>query len=148
MDNSRNGGRSLIRNLVAPLVAYSSSGSPCWNSDSDETLSRLPQHLVSSTLDLRIACRQVAVARQYRLYVVFEFCFKLRKLWRAPFRLKTGTRYFQVLKDEIIQDESPWWYTFVHSGSVAMCGVNKDDSEKANIYWIIQNEEKHANGAR
>ena len=87
----------------------------------DETVNRIAQYRVFSTIDLKSAYHQVPLQDKDRLYTAFEANRRLYQFCRVPFGVRNGVAAFQKIIDDFIWDES-LSDTFAYLDDITICG--------------------------
>ena len=115
----------------------------------DDTVNKIAQYRVFSTIDLKSAYHQVAISDQDKPYTAFEADGKLYQFTRIPFGVTNGVACFQRIMDSIIKEEGLVG-TFAYLDDVTVCGMTQEDHdynlnrfiEAAKKRNVVYNEEK------
>lgn len=115
----------------------------------DETVNKIAQYRVFSTIDLRSAYHQVALRDQDKPYTAFEACGRLYQFTRIPFGVTNGVACFQRIMDTLIKEEGLDG-TFAYLDDVTICGMTREEHDTnlakflqaAKKRNIVYNEEK------
>ena len=73
--------------------------------DSDDTVNKIAQYRVFSSIDLRSAYHQLPINEGDKPYTAFESCGSRYQFTRVPFGVTNGVACFQRVMDLFIQDE-------------------------------------------
>ena len=87
----------------------------------DETVNKIAQYRVFSTIDLKSADHQVPIKRSERRYTAFEANTSLYQFCRVPFGVTNGVAAFQRTMDTFISNES-LNDTFAYLDDITICG--------------------------
>ena len=87
----------------------------------DETVNKIAQYSVYSTIDLRSAYHQVPIKPEDKPYTAFEAAGGLYQFTRIPFGVTNGVACFQRKMDELISEEELKG-TFAYLDNVTICG--------------------------
>ena len=87
----------------------------------DETVNKIAQYRVFSTIDLKSAYHQVPIKQSERQYTAFEANMSLYQFCRVPFGVTNGVAAFQRTMDAFISDES-LEDTFAYLDDITICG--------------------------
>ena len=94
----------------------------------DETVNKIAQYRVFSTIDLRSAYHQVAIKDQDKPYTAFEACGKLYQFTRVPFGVTNGVACFQRIMDSLIKEEGLVG-TYAYLDDVTVCGMTQEEHD-------------------
>jgi RNase H-like domain found in reverse transcriptase/Integrase core domain/Reverse transcriptase (RNA-dependent DNA polymerase)/Aspartyl protease len=115
----------------------------------DETVNKIAQYRVYSSIDMRSAYHQIPIKDEDKLYTAFESCGSLYQFTRIPFGVTNGVACFQRIMDSFINDEN-LNATFAYLDNVTICGMDTEEHDRnlkqfleaADKYNITYNEDK------
>ena len=90
----------------------------------DETINKIAQYKVFSTIDLKSAYHQVPIRDEEKKYTAFEANQRLYQFRRVPFGVTNGAAAFQRSMDNFISEES-LEDTFAYLHKIKICGHNQ-----------------------
>ena len=94
----------------------------------DETVNKIAQYRVFSTIDLRSAYHQVAIKDTDKPYTAFEAGGKLYHFARIPFGVTNGVACFQRIMDSLIKEEGLVG-TYAYLDDVTICGMTQQEHD-------------------
>ncbi|XP_027225401.2 uncharacterized protein K02A2.6 [Penaeus vannamei] len=94
----------------------------------DETVNKMAQYRIFSTIDLRSAYHQVAIKDTDKLYTAFEAGGKLYQFARIPFGVTNGVACFQRIMDSLIKEEGLVG-TYAYLDNVTICGMTQQEHD-------------------
>lgn len=94
----------------------------------DETVNKIAQYRVFSTIDLRSAYHQVAIKDIDKPYTAFEAGGKLYHFVRIPFGVTNGVACFQRIMDSLIKEEGLVG-TYAYLDDVTICGMTQQEHD-------------------
>ena len=109
------------------VIDYSQTINKCTQLDAyplpriDETVRKIAQYRVFSTIDLKSAYHQVPIKWSERQYTAFEANMSLYQFCRVPFAVTNGVAAFQRTMDTFISNES-LNDTFAYLDDITICG--------------------------
>ena len=95
----------------------------------DETVNKIAQYRVFSTIDLKSAYHQVPIKEDEKKYTAFEANQGLYQFTRVPFGVTNGVAAFQRTMDNFIAEES-LKDTFAYLDNVTICGHDQAHHDK------------------
>lgn len=95
----------------------------------EDIIAKISTNTVFSTIDFQSAYRQVPILQSEKQYTAFEACGKLYHFLHVPFGVKNGVACFQIVIDEIIEDEG-LTSTFPYLDDVTICGENEEEHDR------------------
>ena len=95
----------------------------------DETVNRIAQYRVFSTIDLKSTYHQVSLQNKDKPYTAFEANRRLYQFYRIPFGVCNGVAAFQKIMDDFIRDEE-LSDTFAYLDDIAICGHDQAHHDK------------------
>ena len=101
----------------------------------DDTVNKIAQYRVFSTIDLRSAYHQVPIKEEDKLYTAFESAGGLYQFTRVPFGVTNGVACFQRVMDSFIKGEG-LKDTFAYLDDVTICGSNQTNHD-ANLKQFL-----------
>ncbi|PIK39574.1 hypothetical protein BSL78_23581 [Apostichopus japonicus] len=115
----------------------------------DETVDKIAQYQVFSTIDLRSAYHQVPLKEDDKSYTAFESDGSLYQFTRVPFGVTNGVPCFQRIMDSFIEEEK-LTDTFAYLDDITICGRDQKEHdhnlqrflEAAKRKNIVYNENK------
>jgi transposase InsO family protein len=115
----------------------------------DDTVNKIAQYRVFSTIDLRSAYHQVPIRQEDKPYTAFESSGSLYQFTRIPFGVTNGVACFQRIMDSFISEEKLAG-TFAYLDNVTICGMTQQEHdtnlrrflEAAKVKQIEYNEDK------
>ena len=115
----------------------------------DETVNKIAQYRVFSTIDLKSAYHQVPIRQQDKKYTAFEANNHLYQFCRIPFGVTNGVAAFQRIMNDFIANEG-LNDTFAYLDDVTICGrdqIHHDENLKrfldaAKRKNLVYNEQK------
>ena len=102
----------------------------------DDTVNKIAQYRVFSTIDLRSAYHQVPIKDQDKPYTAFEACGRLYQFTRIPFGVTNGVACFQRIMDTLIKEEELDG-TYAYLDDVTICGMTQEEHD-ANLAKFLQ----------
>ncbi len=87
----------------------------------DDTVTKIAQYKVFSTIDLKSAYHQVPIREEEKKYTAFEANQRLYQFRRVPFGVTNGAAAFQRTMDNFISEES-LEDTFAYLDNITICG--------------------------
>ena len=90
----------------------------------DDTINKIAQYKVFSTIDLKSAYHQVPIRNEEKKYTAFEANQRLYQFRRVPFGVTNGAAAFQRSMDNFISEES-LEDTFAYLDNVTICGYDQ-----------------------
>ncbi|CAI6371236.1 unnamed protein product [Macrosiphum euphorbiae] len=115
----------------------------------DELVSKVAQHTIYSTIDLRSAYYQIPIHEDERQYTAFEAGGRLYQFRKIPFGVTNGVACFQRVIDTIISQENLDG-VYAYLDDITICGNNQTEHD-LNLnkfltiikkYGLILNEDK------
>nr|XP_027217256.1 uncharacterized protein LOC113809744 [Penaeus vannamei] len=94
----------------------------------DETVNKIAQYRVFSTIDLRSAYHQVAIKDTDKLYTALEAGGKLYQFARIPFGVTNGVACFQRIMDSLIKEEGLVG-TYAYLDDATICGMTQQEHD-------------------
>ena len=94
----------------------------------DDTVNKIAQYRVFSTIDLRSAYHQVAIKDTDKPYTAFEADGKLYQFTRIPFGVTNGVASFQRIMDSLIKEEGLVG-TYAYLDDVTICGMTQQEHD-------------------
>ena len=115
----------------------------------DDTVNKIAQYRVFSTIDLRSAYYQLSIKDKDKPYTAFESSGSLYQFTRVPFGVTNGVACFQRIMDTFIKEEN-LDATFAYLDNVTICGMTTEEHdlnlkrflEAAERKNIVYNENK------
>ena len=95
----------------------------------DETVNRIAQYRVFSTIDLKSAYHQVPLQDKDKCFTAFEANRRLYQFRRIPFWVRNGVAAFQKIMDDFITNES-LSDTFAYLDDITICGHDQAHHDK------------------
>ena len=95
----------------------------------EETVNKISQYRVFSTIDLKSAYHQVPIREHEKKYTAFEANKCLYQFCRIPFGVTNGVAAFQRIMNSFIADEG-LSDTFAYLDDVTICGKNQTEHDK------------------
>ena len=92
----------------------------------DETVNKIAQYRIFSTIDLKSAYHQVPIKPQDKIYTAFQAGSGLYQFTRIPFGVTNGVACFQRIMDTFIKEEN-LTDTFAYLDDVTVCGMTEED---------------------
>jgi len=90
----------------------------------EETVNKIAQYRVFSTIDLKSAYHQVSIREQDKKYTAFEANNRLYQFCRIPFGVTNGVAAFQRIMNDFITEEG-LQDTFAYLDDVTICGKDQ-----------------------
>ena len=115
----------------------------------DDTVNKIAQYRVFSTIDLRSAYHQVPIRKEDKVYTAFKSDGSLYQFTRIPFGVTNGVACFQRIMDSFIQ-EAKLDGTFAYLDDITICGMTQAEHDlnlerflkAAEMKNIVYNEDK------
>ena len=95
----------------------------------DETVNKIAQYRVFSTIDLKSAYHQVPIKEEEKKYTAFEANHHLYQFCRVPFGVTNGVAAFQRTITDFILEES-LEDTFAYLDDITICGKDQAHHDK------------------
>ena len=106
----------------------------------DETVNKIAQYRVFSTIDLRSAYHQLPIKHADKPYTAFESSGSLYQFTRVPFGVTNGVACFQRIMDTFIEEEN-LEATFAYLDNVTICGMTTADHD-VNLKHFLEAAER------
>ena len=108
----------------------------------DETVNRIPQYLVFSTIDLKSAYNQVPLQDKDKCFTAFEANRRLYQFRGIPFGVRNGAAAFQKITYNFRTNES-LSDTFAYFDDITICVHDQayHDKNLENL-WLLQKTKK------
>ena len=121
----------------------------------DETVNKIAQYRVFSTIDLKSAYHQVLLQEEDKQYTAFEANNTLYQFRRIPFGVTNGVAAFQRIMNDFISDEC-LHDTFAYLADVTICGKDQTQHDEnlarfldaAKRKNLVYNEQKYVFSTR
>ena len=102
----------------------------------DDTVNKIAQYRVFSTIDLRSAYHQIPIRNEDKPYTAFEACGRLYQFARVPFGVTNGVACFQRIVDSFIQEEELVG-TYAYLDNITICGMTQEEHD-ANLTKFLE----------
>ena len=102
----------------------------------DDTVNKIAQYRVFSTIDLKCAYHQVPIRCEDKSYTAFEAMGGLYQFTRIPFGVTNGVACFQRIMDSIIKEEG-LSVTYSYLDDVTICGRDQKEHD-ANLQRFLE----------
>ena len=106
----------------------------------DDTVNKIAQYRVFSTIDLRSAYHQVPIRNEDKPYTAFESSGSLYQFTRIPFGVTNGVACFQRIMDSFIKEEKLAG-TFAYLDDITICGMTQAEHD-VNLEKFMKAAEK------
>lgn len=106
----------------------------------DDTVNKIAQYYVFSTIDLQSAYHQVPIRNEDKPYTAFQASDGLYQFTRVPFGVTNGVACFQRIMDSLIQEEQLMG-TYAYLDNVTICGKTQEEHD-ANLDKFLEAAKK------